>query len=241
MDMPADLGGNGHGFDAAGDSPRSEPIRVVTPGPCRLFVVRHGTTRMNVENRYRGRRDIPLDAQGYQDAVNAARFFSPMGITAVYTGPLRRTIATAQIIADETGIPDVRILHTLTNLDYGAWEGLTAAEAAMYAPQAFELYRLSPLDAVCPNGEQLINAQARMLEALRLIGGRHAGEVVVAVSHAVMIRLAMLSITGLEGEGWRVGIGRGSAVEFHVENGEVALVEPVAAEQVEGRASAESV
>jgi broad specificity phosphatase PhoE len=80
-----------------------------------------------------------------------------------------------------------------------------------------------------------------MLEALRLIGGRHAGEVVVAVSHAVMIRLAMLSITGLEGEGWRVGIGRGSAVEFHVENGEVALIEPVAAEQVEGRASAESV
>ena len=245
--MPADLGGTGHGSDAVeavregAANARPEPLRVVTPGPCRLFVVRHGTTRMNVENRYRGRRDIPLDAQGYQDAVNAARFFSPIGITAVYTGPLRRTIATAQIIADEAGIPDVRILHTLTNLDYGAWEGLTAAEAAMYAPQAFEVYRLSPLQAVCPNGEQLTNAQARMLEALRLIGSRHAGEAVVAVSHAVMIRLAMLSITGLQGEGWRVGIGRGSAVEFHVENGEIAVVQPVAAEQIEGPATAESV
>jgi broad specificity phosphatase PhoE len=195
---------------------------------------------MNVENRYRGRRDIPLDAQGYQDAVNAARFFSPMGITAVYTGPLRRTIATAQIIADEAGIPDVRILHSLINLEYGAWEGMTAAEAAMYAPDAFELYKHSPLSAVCPDGEQLGNAQARMLEALRLIGARHAGEVVVAVSHAVMIRLAMLSITGSQGEGWRVQVGRGSAVEFLVENGEIVLAQPVTPEQIERSAAAES-
>jgi len=66
---------------------------------CRLFVVRHGTTTMNVENRYRGRCDVPLDAQGYQDAVDAARRLSGVGLQAVYCGPLRRTIATAQIIA----------------------------------------------------------------------------------------------------------------------------------------------
>jgi broad specificity phosphatase PhoE len=221
--MPEDLGGNGHG---SADDARALPdvLRIVT-GPCRLFVVRHGTTRMNIENKYRGRRDIPLDAQGYQDAVDAARFFSPMGITAVYTGPLRRTIATAQIIADEAGVPDVRILHSLINLEYGAWEGMTAAEAAMYAPAEFELYKHDPLRAVCPNGEQLINAQQRMLEAIRWIGARHAGETVVAVSHAVMIRLAMLDITGPQGEGWRVQVGRGGAVEFRVENGEVSLGE----------------
>ena len=43
---------------------------------CTLYVVRHGTTTMNVENRYRGRCDVPLDAQGYQDAVDAARQLS---------------------------------------------------------------------------------------------------------------------------------------------------------------------
>src|ERR1700749_4606912 len=98
---------------------------------CRLYLVRHGTTTLNVENRYRGRRDIPLDAQGYQDAVDAARHLSGMGLAAVYTGPLRRTIATAQIIADEARVPDIRILHGLNNVDYGAWEGMTAEEAAM--------------------------------------------------------------------------------------------------------------
>src|ERR671937_1970595 len=137
--------------------------------PCRLYLVRHGTTVMNLQNRYRGRRDIPLDAQGYQDAVDAARELSSVGLTAVYTGPLRRTIATAQIIADEARVPDIRILHGLTNVDYGAWEGMTAQEAEMYDPERFRLYSTSPSIAVCPDGERLRDAQQRIFDAVALI------------------------------------------------------------------------
>ena len=185
--------------------------------PCRLYLVRHGTTVMNLQNRYRGRRDIPLDAQGYQDAVDAARRLSSVGLTAVYTGPLRRTIATAQIIADAAGVPDLRILHGLNNLDYGAWEGMTAEEAATYDPEAFGLYRTSPQDAICPQGERLSDAQKRMIEALGIIGSRHPGEAVAAVTHAVMIRLALVAVYGIQGESWRHPVGRGSVTEFHVD------------------------
>jgi len=186
---------------------------------CEIYVVRHGTTTMNVENRYRGRRDIPLDAQGYQDAVDAARQLSAKKLTAVYTGPLRRTIATAQIIADEARVPDLRILHGLNNVDYGTWEGMTSAEAATNEPTAFALYKADPDRAVCPNGERLSDAQERMVQALRLIGSRHAGEVVCAVTHAVMIRLAVARISGFDGEAWRIPVGRGSLTCFFVEDG----------------------
>jgi broad specificity phosphatase PhoE len=201
------------------------PVRVRTAEPttCQLYLVRHGTTTMNVENRYRGRRDVPLDAQGYQDAVDAARHLSTVGLAAVYTGPLRRTIATAQIIADEARVPDLRIMHGLNNVDYGAWEGMTGEEATRYAPEAFELYRTAPERAVCPSGERLTDAQERMLGALELIGQRHAGEVVVAVSHAVMIRLAVARLTGISGEEWRIPVGRGSLTLFHVTDGEIRL------------------
>jgi broad specificity phosphatase PhoE len=184
---------------------------------CRLYLVRHGTTVLNVQNRYRGRRDIPLDAQGYQDAVDAARRLSGSGLTAVYTGPLRRAIATAQIIADAAGVPDLRILHGLNNLDYGMWEGMTAEEAAAYDPEAFAVYRTSPNDAVCPQGERLLDAQRRMIAALQLIGSRHPGESVAAVTHAVMIRLTLVALNGIQGEGWRQPIGRGSVTAFHVD------------------------
>lgn len=193
--------------------------------PCRLYIVRHGTTTMNVENRYRGRRDIPLDAQGYQDAVDAARLLSGVGLTAVYTGPLRRTIATAQIIADEARLPDLRILHGLNNVDYGVWEGMTSQEAAMYDPEAFALYRTSPSRAACPMGERLSDAQDRMVAALQLIGSRHPGEPVAAVTHAVMIRLAVARLTGVEDESWRIPVGRGSLTHFLVENGSIKLAE----------------
>src|ERR671930_723547 len=118
-------------------------VRTAEPTTCQLYLVRHVTTTMNVENRYRGRRDVPLDAQGYQDAVDAARALSRTGLAAVYTGPLRRTIATAQIIADEARVPDIRILHGLINVDYGAWEGMTAQEAEIYDPERFRCYRTS--------------------------------------------------------------------------------------------------
>ena len=186
------------------------------PTTCTLYLVRHGTTTMNVENRYRGRRDVPLDAQGYQDAVDAVRLLSKVGLTSVYTGPLRRTIATAQIIADEARVPDLRILHGLNNVDYGDWEGMTSEEAARHDAQAFERYRTAPDLAVCPAGERLRDAQERMLGALRLIGRRHPGETVVAVTHAVMIRLAVARLTGVSGEQWRIPVGRGSLTLFHV-------------------------
>jgi broad specificity phosphatase PhoE len=191
---------------------------------CELYLIRHGTTTMNVQNRYRGRRDVPLDAQGWADAVDAARALSPIGLAAVYAGPLRRTINTAQVVADECRIPDVRILHGLVNLDYGEWEGMTSEEAAMFDPEAFTRYKQAPQEAVCPNGERLTDAQRRMVEAISLIGERHAGERVAAVTHAVMIRLVAATLLDLPGDRWRIPVGRGSLTRFEVERGEIRLV-----------------
>lgn len=205
------------------DDTGADPVRP-SADQCLLLLVRHGTTTLNVQNRYRGRRDVPLDAQGYQDAVDAARQLSSVGLTAVYTGPLRRTVATAQIIADEARVPDLRILHGLNNVDYGAWEGLTSDEAAMYSPTDFALYRTAPDRAVCPSGERLTDAQKRMVEAVELIGSRHAGETVAAVTHAVMIRLLVARLTDVNGEDWRIPVGRGSLTAISVQDQRISLV-----------------
>jgi broad specificity phosphatase PhoE len=202
------------------DRARQDPQKI-----CTLYLVRHGTTTLNVENRYRGRRDVPLDAQGWADAVEAARQLSTMSLTAVYSGPLRRTINTAQVIADECRIPDVRILHGLVNLDYGEWEGLTAEEAAMFDPAGFERYKSDPRHAACPNGERLAAAEERMLEAIHLIGERHVGEAVAAITHAVMIRLALVRLLDLSGSKWRVPVGRGSLTTVEVENGDIRVLD----------------
>ena len=192
---------------------------------CRLYLVRHGTNAVSTENRYRGRRDIPLDVQGYEDAARASQALAQADLAAVYTSPLRRAVATAQIIADAAQVPDIRILSGLNNLDYGAWEGMTAAEAGRHDPAGFDLYRTAPSLAACPGGERLIDAQRRMLAALALIGSRHAGEAVAAVTHAVMVRLITLHVSGTEDENWRLPASAGPITEVRVGDG---LIEPVA-------------
>ena len=97
--------------------------------PTRIHLVRHGTTMLNRANRYRGRRDVPLDRGGWDDAWTAATRLAEVGLDAVYTSPLRRARDTARIVADAAGIDVVTDLPGLVNLDYGKWEGLTADEA----------------------------------------------------------------------------------------------------------------
>ena len=47
----------------------------------RIHLVRHGTTLLNRANRYRGRRDVPLDAGGWQDAWSAAEELQDVGLS----------------------------------------------------------------------------------------------------------------------------------------------------------------
>jgi broad specificity phosphatase PhoE len=185
---------------------------------CELHLVRHGTTKLH---RHRGRRDVPLDAQGYQDAIEAADRLADVGLSAVYTGPLRRTIAAAQIIAEKAGVPDVRILGGLNNLDYGAWEGMTAEEAAMFDPEAFARYQSAPRDAMCPAGERLSDAQHRIIAALQLIGSRHAGQEVAAVTHAVMIRLLLMKLSQIEDETWRLPVWQSPVTQVWLRDGAI--------------------
>jgi broad specificity phosphatase PhoE len=176
---------------------------------CRIHVVRHGTTRLNLENRYRGRREVPLDNQGWSDARFAAERLAGAELAAVYSGPLRRTLDTAYVIAKRAGGIPVYPLPGLVNLDYGAWEGLTAQEATERDPRAFRLYCVAPEMAVCPGGEGLTEAADRVLIALEAIARQHPGQAVAAVTHAAVVRLAVAKITGRMGPGWRISLPTG--------------------------------
>src|SRR5258708_4553744 len=103
---------------------------------------------------------------------------------------------------------------------------MTGEEAAMFDPEAFDRYRTSPSQAACPLGERLSDAQQRVIDALLLVGSRHAGETVAAVTHAVMIRLTIVTLGLALGENWRVPVGRGSVTAFDVRNGSIGLAAP---------------
>ena len=97
------------------------------------------------------------------------------------------------------------------NLDYGAWEGLTKEEAAQVDSEAWANYLADPERAVCPEGEAVCEAADRVIAALRAIARQHPGESVAAVSHGVMLRLAVLRVAGASDSDWQFAIPTGSA------------------------------
>src|SRR3954471_21109636 len=188
---------------------------------CRVHLVRHGTTLLNRQNRYRGRIDVPLDAGGWQDAWTAAAELEHAGLDAVYASPLRRARDTARVVADAAGIEQVLDMPGLVNLDYGVWEGLTSDEAAARDAEAYAAYTAYAPDAACPGGEALEVASARTLAALHMLALLHPGGTVAAVSHAAIVRLAITAVTDGPRSEWRRVLANGSVTVFDVRPGAI--------------------
>lgn len=190
--------------------------RTIDDRATRVHLVRHGTTLLNRQNRYRGRRDVALDQGGWDDAWSAARELASVPLAAVYSSPLRRARDTARIVADVAGVATVHDLPGLTNLEYGAWEGLTADEAAARDPDLFTSYQEYAVGAECAGGERLADAANRVMLSLRLLGALHPGQDVAAVSHAAMVRLAITEATRAPRSEWRRSLPNGSVTVLDV-------------------------
>lgn len=182
--------------------------------PCRVYLVRHGTTLLNRTNRYRGRIDVALDEGGWSDAWAAAGILTDRGIEAVYSSPLRRARDTARVIADACDVATVGDLPGLVNLAYGAWDGLTPQEAEAAHPEAYAAYHAYGPGAATPEGESLDVAAERMLLSMRMLALLHPGGTVAAVSHAATVRLLITAVTGSPREQWRRALPNGGVTVF---------------------------
>jgi len=205
---------------------------------CRIHLVRHGQTIMNAQVRFRGRLDVPLNEVGRAEAQEAARALQGSGLVAVYTSPLGRAREVAEAIAVKNGVGAVRDQSDLINLDYGAWEGLTKEESAAVDPVAWAAYTGAPEEAVCPEGEAVATAADRVVAGLRAIARQHPGQSVAAVSHGVMLRLAVLRVAGASDADWQFAMPTGKAIVFDVDGDRITLVSEIDRQKADPRKAA---
>ncbi|MFJ9542558.1 2,3-diphosphoglycerate-dependent phosphoglycerate mutase [Streptomyces sp. NPDC101225] len=95
--------------------------------PGSLILVRHGQSTANVEGRFTGWADVPLTAQGEQEAVEVARLLARDGLVpdVVHTSVMVRSIRTADILLaelDRLWIP-VQRTWRLNERQYGSLTG----------------------------------------------------------------------------------------------------------------------
>ncbi len=148
-----------------------------------IFIIRHGESVWNREQRVQGREDPGLSAAGRKQAAAAAKRLRREGIKTVYSSDLKRAAQTAKIIADASRAKLV-LMPELEEMILGAWQGMTIDEVKKRFPKSYAAWKKAPSKARIPGWEGVANFTARVRRVFRsIIGKGGASHDVCIVAH----------------------------------------------------------
>jgi probable phosphoglycerate mutase len=171
-----------------------------------LILVRHSITAASAAGRNLGRKtDPPLADAGLAlagqlgEALVAELSELPHDELRLLTSPARRCRQTAEAVAAAVGVAEeaVQVEPGLLEIDYGAWDGLTADECRARDPELRAAWEADPYVTRCPGGESgadVASRSAAVLEPLEswLAADRARSAIVVAHNHVNRVRLCAL-------------------------------------------------
>lgn len=152
----------------------------------RFILLRHGQTEMSAAKQYSGLTNPGLTELGKKQTLAAAQALVGTTIDAVVCSPLQRCQDMAAAVAHGRDI-DVVTEENLREVDFGEWEGKTAAEARQSDPEIHEQW-LHDAAAPCPGGESLQAVNRRVRAARKELQWRYSGKTVLIVSHVNPIK-----------------------------------------------------
>ena len=154
-----------------------------------LIAVRHGQTDWNVEQRFQGHLDVPLNSVGYTQAEALRARLADIRFDAAYSSPLQRARATAEIIASD--LP-VWIDQRLIEIHHGEWQGQRQKDIAVQWPQEWQRWNIEPTRITPPGGEAAGAVRARVEDFLNGM----QGTTILCVSHGVVIQTLLSILIG---------------------------------------------
>jgi probable phosphoglycerate mutase len=180
-----------------------------------FVLLRHGETALTEQKRFSGggagASDPDLSPYGRRQAERAAAALSVGGrwgsagtgsaaiggggsVSVVLTSPLARCRQTAEVVAARLGDVDVRVEDGLRETAFGAWEGLTFAEAQDRQPAELDAW-LASTAVPPPGGESFDEVAARVAATRDGVLARYPGRTVLLVTHVTpaksLVRLAL--------------------------------------------------
>jgi 2,3-bisphosphoglycerate-dependent phosphoglycerate mutase len=169
----------------------------------KLILVRHGQSIWNLQNRFTGWVDVPLSAQGREEARSAGKKLSGLKIDVAYTSALQRAQETLSLILETIGedIPTIRD-QALNERHYGDLQGLNKEDtAARFGADQVKIWRRS-YDIPPPNGEALKNTAERTLPFFErcILGDIKQDKNVLVVAHGNSNRSIVMMLDSLSKE-----------------------------------------
>lgn len=185
-----------------------------------LDLMRHGEPVGG--RKYRGQIDDPLSEKGWEQMRDAVGDAAPW--TRIVSSPLARCRAFAEALAERHALPlgfDAR----LKEVGFGEWEGLTAADIEARWPGALVRFKSDPVGARPAGAEALDAFHARVGAALDALMATHAGEHVLLVGHAGVMRMALAWALHIPlANAYRIEVASASLTRLRFDAGRASLI-----------------
>ena len=159
-----------------------------------FLLVRHAAVQEPPDILAGRNNDIHLSAEGKDRAAWLARSLRDLPVAAVWTSPLIRALQTAAPIAQELNLP-VKVSQLLNEVDYGEWTGCSFE--GLERDVRWQNYNTARSKSAIPSGESITQLERRVEQQLGLWMQDYPAKLIIAITHAEIVRIALLHTLGL--------------------------------------------
>lgn len=167
-----------------------------------LLFIRHGETDWNLQQRFQGQIDVPLNATGREQAARLAARLAGDRHDALFSSDLQRARQTAEPLAAAWAAPAVPV-PGLREQSFGVLEGLDVPTIQARHPDLWDRWREHRADYALPGGESQRAFHERVMRAVRELAAATAGRRVAVVTHGGVLDMLWRSANGLPLDGYR--------------------------------------
>jgi 2,3-bisphosphoglycerate-dependent phosphoglycerate mutase len=167
-----------------------------------LTFIRHGETDWNLQQRFQGQIDVPLNATGREQAARLAARLAPSPADLLFSSDLLRALETAEPLAAAWALP-AQPLPGLREQSFGVLEGLDLPTVQAEHGDLWARWLQHHADFALPGGESLREFHARVMDAVRELASAHSGRHLAIVTHGGVLDMLWRSARGLPLAGLR--------------------------------------
>lgn len=160
-----------------------------------FYLVRHGETLWNKEQRLQGWLDSPLSENGILHAEKLRDHLKNFSFTAAYSSSSGRAKETLHILLGDRQLP-IYYEDNLREIFLGDWQGKTVENIMTTHCLDYELYTDYPGQFVATHTESFGTVTERAMFTLKKIAEKYPENNVLIVSHAVTIKCIINAILG---------------------------------------------
>ncbi len=176
-------------------------LTTINPSPRTIYLVRHGETQGNIDDKAQGHFDAPLTDLGRRQAEAVAKRLSDTKFDAVYSSDLRRAFETAKAITALQPDLQIRKRPQLREYHFGDYEDIPWDDVAHSDPKLFQRWKNlnTRVNIEFPGGESMLDAWDRIGGCLREILSYHreGSEKILIVGHGGSLQALLAHLLNL--------------------------------------------